>query len=117
MLIYAPTRERRVEAFQEYRSRLRDFRRSLVLAHNGMLRTRKAVCGEDFKVLPYLVDEETLGRSRKQPKFVRGLRFQRDAGEVLDFVESERKDEADRRICRGQLVGQHVQEHLAESQR
>ena len=73
-----------------------------------------------YQVLPYLIDEDSLLRSRRQPKFVsRGdLSFVRDLENSLDHVEGERKDEADRRVCRGQLTGERVREQLmGDSQR
>ena len=100
------------------RKKLQKMKRDYVSIHNQMLRTRKSVAGEDYKILPYQVDEDTLARSKKQPKFVKKGKtaFVRDVDNIEDWIEGERKDEADRRICRGELVGEAVKEQVSRKQ-
>ncbi len=115
IVVFADSEEKQENLFREYLAKLRRLKKNLVLTHNKMLRTRRDSFGEDYKVLPYVIDEETLARSKKQPKFVRGLaNFVRDESNLMDWGESERKDEADRRICRGQLVGEMVRVQLRD---
>ncbi len=54
---------------------LEQTKKALVQMHNGLLSKKETTFGADFQVLPYLIDEDTLERKRKQPKFVREKRF------------------------------------------
>ena len=89
---------------------LKKYTKTFMESNNHILKSRKTTVGEDFRVLPYIVDEN-LERSKKQPKFVKKLGpYVRDKLDVNEYVESERKDESDRMICRGSLTGAMVEE-------
>eukprot|EP00094_Tigriopus_californicus_P006961 TCALIF_06702-PA protein Name:"Similar to P4HA2 Prolyl 4-hydroxylase subunit alpha-2 (Gallus gallus)" AED:0.31 eAED:0.31 QI:0/0/0/1/0/0/2/0/1029 len=86
---------------------MEDFKSRLVRTHNNILRSKKRLVGEGYKVLPYLVTDD-LKRKPTQPKFVKKLdpskrEHKFEANEQLDINE-----DIFRRICRGQIVGQAV---------
>jgi hypothetical protein len=98
----------------DLKNNMEHMRRFLVATHNQMLKKRKKLVGDGFRLLPYLVNA-TLGRDKQQPKFLKGIvQYKRDSADIDEHVEGERKDEAMRRICRGDLVGDKVTEQMPE---
>eukprot|EP00094_Tigriopus_californicus_P006960 TCALIF_06701-PA protein Name:"Similar to P4ha3 Prolyl 4-hydroxylase subunit alpha-3 (Mus musculus)" AED:0.43 eAED:0.43 QI:0/-1/0/1/-1/1/1/0/479 len=84
----------------------------LIQSQNHYLKTRKAIFGLDYRILPYFVDNN-LEKRAKQPKFVRALgEYTRLLNDTNEYLEGERRDEADRRICRGEYQGSSIDKEV-----
>lgn len=89
----------------EFFAGMSKLRKYLKQSQNHYLKTRKTLQGLDFRILPYFVDDD-LKKSTKQPKFVRELStYRRNYSDTNEYKEGERRDEADRRVCRGEYQG------------
>jgi hypothetical protein len=91
------------------KSELKRLQRVVIELNNKNLMKKRKTIGEDFKVLPYIVDED-LGRKKSQPKFVKTLSVPpgRDPYDENQFRQGEVLEDVDRMICRGDLVGEFV---------
>jgi hypothetical protein len=73
----------------------------VVKLHNNMLLRKKEHVGTDFKLFPYIIDEDTLTKKKKQPKSLKAINFfQRNATDLSEFLSGDKKEYSFRRICR-----------------
>ena len=76
--------------------------------NNQHLLQKKRIWHLDYTLYPFLVDE-TLARKKRQPKFLKAARqYKRDPKNQEEVISGELQDEADRKVCRGDLVGDRV---------
>jgi hypothetical protein len=79
--------------------------KEVVKLHNNMLLRKKEHLGVDFKLFPYIIDEDTLTKKKKQPKSLKAVNFfQRNATDMSEFLSGEKKEYSFRRICRSVTI-------------
>eukprot|EP00095_Tigriopus_kingsejongensis_P001280 snap_masked-scaffold359_size197282-processed-gene-0.4 protein:Tk01280 transcript:snap_masked-scaffold359_size197282-processed-gene-0.4-mRNA-1 annotation:"prolyl 4-hydroxylase subunit alpha-1" len=111
-LTFSPAEKDQFAKFQPQIDRLKVV---IKQSQNHYLTTRRAPFGQDYRVLPYLVDDN-LEKLKKQPKFVRQMGpYKRNITNPNEYLQGDLREEAERRVCRGELVGQKVKDEGPQS--
>jgi len=88
----------------------------VVKVHNEMLVKKKQRVGPDYKLLPYVVNLD-LEKKKKQPKSLENLAVLNRSSSDADVFESgDKKEDAFRMICRGDLSGKYNEEYVQPAQ-
>ena len=95
-------------------SQLYEMRKMLPTINNEYINKRRALVGDGFKVLPYLINDD-LTRKKKQPKYLSSIikRYKGEGTTIAEQMEDLRssadvKEDRFRRICRRELEGKGV---------
>ena len=93
---------------EEHKKMLESLKSQLPEKQNKLLKARRKLSGKDYKLLPYLIDEN-LEKKKSQPKFVKNSDFyKRDWNDFEEIGDGDTKENVFRRICGGKLLGANV---------
>lgn len=96
---------------RDQKESMEKFKNKLVMTHNNVLKSKKRLVGDGFKVLPYLVTLD-LEKKSTQPKFVKKLDPSKRENKFEANEQPDVNEDIFRRICRGQIVGQEVKKQI-----
>ena len=85
---------------------IKSFKHQTLTLHNKLLSRKRERVGDEFQVNPYIVDDQTLLKKKKQPKFIKNILMD----PIIDNRSNDFKRlELFRRTCREDQVGIVVQ--------